>query len=244
MINQYIFNKLSTKIIFYCINVLLFLLSPITYASAYQSHSSIYKTAKTYISGKVLTQNSNQATVTVGKLDSRLKLKKCSKRLQAFLPKGSRQIGKTTVGVKCKGRKPWSLHVPVTISVFGDVLIAKRQLKKGSVLLQSDLRMERYDLAELPHGYVENILSGAGMKLKRRVMAGTVITPSMLKKPRIVSRGQKVTIIAKMGSMQVRMEGKALAHGAAGERIRVMNINSRKKVEGVITPKGEVRVEI
>jgi flagella basal body P-ring formation protein FlgA len=231
------------KIMPYCLGVFLFLLSPITYA-AYQSHSSIYKTAKTYVSAKVSMQHSNQITVTVGKLDSRLKLKKCSKQLQAFLPKGSRQIGKTTVGVKCKGAKPWSLHVPVTISVFGDVLVAKRQLKKGSVLLYSDLKLKKYDLSELPHGYVENIASGTGMKLKRRVMAGAVITPSMLKKPRIISRGQKVTIVAKIGNMHVHMEGKALAHGAVGERIRVMNIKSRKKLEGVITPKGEVKVDI
>jgi len=243
MINQRFFNQCSMKMMSYCFSIFLFLLSPITYA-AYQSHNSIYKIAKTYVSEKVSTQHGNQTTVTVGKLDSRLKLKKCSKRLQAFLPKGSRKVGKTTVGVKCKGSKPWSLHVPVTISVFGDVLVAKRQLKKGSVLTHSDFKVKKYNLSELPHGYIEHITSGAGMKLKRRVMAGAVITPSMLKKPRIVSRGQKVTIVAKIGNMHVRMEGKALAHGAAGERIRVMNIKSRKKLEGVITSKGEVKVDI
>ena len=228
----------------HCLSVFLFLLAPASQAVTYQSHSSIYKTAKTYVSTKVVSENSNQTTVVVGKLDSRLKLKKCSKRLQAFLPKGSRNIGKTTVGVKCKGNKPWSLHIPVTISAFGNVLVASRQIQKGSILSRADLKMKKYDLASLPHGYIENISSSIGMKLKRRVMAGTVLTPSMVKKPRIVSRGQKITILAQSGRMQVRMEGKALAHGAAGERIQVMNLKSRRKLEGIITQKGEVKIDI
>ena len=244
MSKQYCYQQSFIKKAFHFLCVFLFLFSTVIHASAYQSHSSIYKTAKIFISANVLSQHKSQVTVTVGKLDSRLKLKKCSKRLQAFLPKGSRKAGKTTVGVKCKGKKPWSLHIPVTISVFGDVLVAKRQLQKGSVLSRSDLEMKKYDLASLPHGYIENIAGSLGMKIKRRVVAGTVVTPSMLKKPRIITRGQKITILAQTGLMQVRMEGKALAHGAAGERIQVMNLKSRKKLEGVITPKGEVKIDI
>ena len=224
--------------------VVLLLFSSVSHAAVFQSHTNIYKVAEQFLSANVLSKKKNQATVTVGKLDSRLKLKKCSKRLQAFLPKGSRKIGKTTVGVKCKGAKPWSLHIPVTISIFGDVLVAKRQLHKGDVLSASDLKLEKHDLANLPHGYIEEISISTGMKVKRRVTPGTVITPSMLKKPRIISRGQKITILAHLGRMQVRMEGKALAHGAAGERIQVMNLKSNKKLEGVITDKGEVKVDI
>ena len=231
------------KYIHYC-GVLLFLFSSFSHAAVFQSHTSIYKTAERFISSKVLSKQNNEATVTVGKLDSRLKLKKCSKKLLAFLPKGSRSIGKTTVGVKCQGTKPWSLHVPVTISVFGDVLVAKKQLHKGDVLSANDLKIMKRDLATLPHGYIEEIAVGTGMKVKRRITAGTVITPSMLKKPRIISRGQKVTILADLGRMQVRMEGKALAHGSAGERIQVMNLKSNKKLEGVVTANGEVKVDI
>ncbi len=241
MFSLYI-NHLNKYSLFY--GVLLILFSSVSHAATYQSHTSIYKTAETFLSTHVLSKHNNQATVTVGKLDSRLKLKKCNKRLQAFLRKGSRRIGKATVGIKCTGTKPWSLHIPVTISVFGDVLVAKTQLHKGDILSASDLKIEKHDLANLPYGYIEEIASSAGLKIKKRIDAGTVLTPSMLKKPRIISRGQKVTILARLGRMQVRMEGKALAHGAAGERIQVMNLKSRKKLEGVITVNGEVKVDI
>ncbi|HEB56571.1 MAG TPA: flagellar basal body P-ring formation protein FlgA [Gammaproteobacteria bacterium] len=220
------------------------LYTPAVFGGAYQSHESIYQAARSYARSHVVPKHAQKPEIKISKLDSRLKLKKCSNRLKAFLPKGGRKIGKTTIGIKCTGSNPWSLHVPLTISVYGKVLVASRQLQKNSVLKKTDIKLARYNLAELPFGYFESLDKGVGMKLKRRVTEGTVLTPAMLKKPRIVKRGQKVSIMAQSGSMVVRMQGKALDNGAAGDRIKVMNVKSRKKLEGVVTLSGEVKVDI
>ena len=228
-----------------CYSLLCVLLyTPVVAAASYQDHKSIYKAARIFLRDHVALQHGQRPQIKVGKLDSRLKLKKCSTKLRAFMPRGSREIGKTTVGVKCTGKKAWSLHVPVTISVYGKVLVASHQLQKGSVLTAADLKLAKNNLANLTYGYYENPKNGIGMKLKRRVSAGTVLTPAMLKKPRIITRGQKVTIMAQSGSMLVRMKGKALDNGAIGDRIKVINIKSRKKLEGIITLAGEVKVDI
>lgn len=225
-----------------CLCALLY--TPAVSAASYQSHKSIYQTAKVFVRNHVAEKHGQRPEIKIGKLDSRLKLKKCSKKLQAFLPRGSRAMGKSTVGIKCTGKKPWSIHVPLTISLYGKVLVSSHQLQKGSVLTAADLKLARFNLANLSFGYYEDLKSGIGMKLKRRVSAGAVLTPAMLKKPQKIARGQKVTIMAQSGNMLVRMKGKALSSGAIGDRIKVINIKSRKKLEGVITLNGEVKVDI
>lgn len=224
----------------------LFILSSITSvrAETYQSHSSIYWAAKDFLKKQIKIQHGEEAEIKTSKLDSRLKLKKCSKYLQAYMPKGSRTTGRTTVGVKCTGKQNWSLNVPVTVSIFKNVLAASRQLQKDTMLTRNDMKSVKQDIADLPYGYYENMDRVIGMKLKRRVQSGDVITPSVVKKPRIVSRGQKITILAQSQGIVVRMMGEALEHGAAGERIRVVNLKSRKKLEGIVTTSGEVKVEI
>ena len=239
MIRRY---QLKIVISFICLYV--FTSAPVVMAETFQSHKSIYWAAISFIQKHVASTHDKKPEIKTGKLDSRLKLKKCNKRLQAFLPKGSREIGKTTVGVKCTGPKPWSLHVPVTISIYKNVLVSARQVQKNAVLTASDIKLVKYDLANLSYGYFEEIKDGIGMKLKRRVLAGAVLTPAMLKKPQIISRGQKVTMMVQSGSMVVRMTGKALGSGAVGERIKIMNVKSRQKLEGIITTTGEVEVEI
>ncbi len=235
--------KLINRCCCLCLSSLLVFYVPAVEA-AHQTHDSIYKTAKSFAATHVSSNYDHAAKIDVGKLDSRLKLNKCNKPLQGFLSNGSSKLGKITIGVKCSGTKPWKLYVPVTISVFKDVLVTKKALHKGDLLTESDLKLEKHDLAKLPHGYFDIKQKAAGMKVKRRVKQGAVLTPAMLKRPRMISRGQKVSIMAMSGRMQVRVDGKALANGSVGDRIRVMNIKSKQKLEGVITASGEVKVDI
>ncbi len=213
-------------------------------AAQYQSHASIYSLAKTFMQQNAAERYLSNAQITPGKLDSRLKLKACEKPLQAYLPNGSRGVGKTTVGIKCTGTRPWSINLPVKVSVYQNVLVATKQLNRGATIKAGDIKLASRDLADLPYGYVDDYSATLGMKLKRRISSGFVITPAILKKPQLISRGQRVTILADTGKMQVRMSGKALGPGAAGDRITVVNISSKQKLEGVITDNGEVKVDI
>lgn len=213
-------------------------------AAPHQSHASIHAIAKQFMRQHVAASYQQTAKISTGKLDSRLKLHKCSKPLQAFLPRGSRDVGKTTVGVRCVDSKPWSLHLPVTVSIYKNVLISTQQLTRGDIITNADVKLASRDLALLPYGYIGSLQGAVGMKLKRRVLPGTALTPAMVEKPRIISRGQKVTIVAQSGRMQVRMAGKALAHGAVGDRIDVQNTRSKQKFEGIVTAAGEIEVEI
>ncbi len=222
----------------------LMLHTPVLNAATHQSHNSIYQAAKEFITKHATSKHGKRPEIKMGSLDSRLKLRQCEKRLTAFLPRGGRDIGKTTVGVKCSDSKPWSLNVPVSISIYKQVLVAARQIQKGTIISENDIKLARYDLASLSHGHFEALNQGVGMKLKRRMSSGTVLTPGMLKKPQVISRGQSITILAQSGNMQVRMMGKALASGAIGERISVINTKSKKKLEGIVTGSGEVKVDI
>lgn len=213
-------------------------------AATFQSHKSIYKVAQKYISTHVAAQEGQRPDIKTGKLDSRLKLNQCDKSLRAFLPKGSKALGRTTVGVKCTGSKPWSLHVPVTISIYKNVLVAARTLQKGDILTKADIKLAKHDLASLAYGYFETINSGIGLKIKKRASAGDVLTPAMLKKPKVVKRGQKITILAESGSMEVRMMGEAMNNGAVGDRIKVMNLKTRQKFDAVIISSALVKVDI
>ena len=160
------------------------------------------------------------------------------------MPEGSRELGKLTVGVSCEDEKPWSLYVPVTISIYKQVVVAARTLMRGTRITENDVRLARYDLADLNRGYFEDTSVNLGMELKRRLSAGDPLTPAMVERPRIIERGQLVNIMAVAGGMVVRTSGKALESGAVGERIGVLNVSSEQKLEGVVTENGEIRVDI
>ena len=215
-----------------------------TLANNYQSHSSIHEAARAYMLSYVETKYEQTPEIVSGRLDSRLKLRLCSQPLDAYLPDGSRGIGKITLGVKCADLKPWSLHVPIKVSLFKEVLVAIEPLPRGKLLESSDLKLSKVDLSKLPYGFITDLKDSVGMKLKRSIATGVALTPKMVEKPNLILRGQRITILAKSGGIAVRTNGKALANGAAGERIGVINIKSKQKMEGIVTRAGEVRVTI
>ena len=214
------------------------------FAAGYQTHDSIYAAVRQFMAEHTRAVYNQPAEIEPGKMDSRLTLSQCSKPLEVSLPKGGRDLGRITVSVKCTDARPWSLQVPTTVTMYKDIIVAASSLPRGTILSADDFSRVKHDVSSLPNGYIADEQSGVGMELRRHLSAGTPLTTSMIRKPEIIRRGQQVVIIAVAGNLEVRMSGKALAHGGVGDRIRVLNLSSKQKVEGTILPSGDIRVDL
>ena len=153
-------------------------------------------------------------------------------------------MGNFSLGIRCEGRKNWTVYVPVKVGIMGNVLVASRALPRGHVIKASDLQLETRDLATLHGGYITETRSAIGQSLRRPLIIGAVITPNTIKPARVIRRGEKVTILAERKGLEVRMSGVALADGAPGDLLKVRNVLSKKVIQGIITKHGEVKVRI
>jgi flagella basal body P-ring formation protein FlgA len=182
--------------------------------------------------------------VSPGRLDSRLRLRRCEEGLEAFLGPGNRLAGSSTVGVRCQGPVNWVVYLPVQIEVSGEVVVLARALPRGSVLQPEYLKLQRQDVGNLSAGYLSDIDAVSDMVLRRAKTAGTVLTPRMVEAPRLVRRGQRVLLQVEGESVAVRMEGEALSDGSHGETVRVRNLSSERVIDGVVVSQGVVGVSM
>lgn len=182
--------------------------------------------------------------VDIGQLDPRLRLSSCATPLQVSFPRGSRLSGNTTVGVRCRKPKPWTVYVPLRISLFKKVVVTTRPVSRGLPLKRDDLMLQNRDLANLTRDYLTDPKLAVGMVARRPLSMGSVLSPDMLQAPRLIRRGEQITIIAKSAGLEVRMAGEALADGARGEIIRVRNLLTKKVIQAVVTETGIVKVRM
>jgi len=239
----------ESRIVHYFIGLVIFAWQPLNALAAgtatqWQSHAAIRGTAQSFMDAFVSSQHQGRSTVKLGQLDSRLRLKACNSPLDAFMPPGGRVIGNTTVGVRCPDDGGWNIYVSARVDVFGPVLIARQPLARGTAVQDSDLKLVERNLANLPYGYYSDSQPIAGMLAKRTIAATTVITPQMLQAPRLVKRGQRVTVIAESGVLRIRSMGKALADGKSGDTIRVRAEGSQRVVDGVVVSQGVIKVAL
>ena len=153
-------------------------------------------------------------------------------------------MGNTTVSVACTDQDSWNIYISARIDVFGPVLISRHPLTRGTPLQDSDFERVERNLADLPYGYYTDSEALLGMLAKRTIAAATVMTPQMLQAPKLIRRGERVTLVAETRTLKIRTIGKALSDGKAGELVRIQSEGSNKVINGVVVSQGVVKVTL
>ncbi len=219
----------------------LLLVPAIGVSAPIQSADSIRSTVTEFV-GQQTNHYGSRVRVKVGRIGPRLRLPRCSEPLGAFQPPGSRILGNTTIGVRCNGESPWTIYVPAYVQVIQPVAMSTRPLARGEVITDSDIKMVERDLAALKMGYIIDRKQPVGKVLKRSIGSDTIITPRLIELPRLVRRGEQVTIVAESLGIEIRATGEALADGARGDLIKVRNTTSKKVIEAIVSGPGMVKV--
>ncbi len=204
-----------------------------------QDRMEIQQTAEDFVFNEL---GGEDIEVSVRRIDSRLRLQRCEQPLAAFWSPGARKRGATSVGVACEGDKPWKLYVRVNIKLMREVAVADRPLIRGDILQESDIRLEKRDVSRLSGGYLEDVSSLIGYEVRQSVSTNAVLRSRMFAAPKLIHRGDKVTIMAAIGGLEVRISGEALSDGGKGKMIRVRNLSSKRIVQGEVVSKGLVRI--
>ncbi len=124
------------------------------------------------------------------------------------------------------------------VSASAGTVKANIDMQRGSIVQPGDISVEAVadaDLIAVMDKYV-------GKEVKRSINAGTKLNPSYVGKPVIVERNSRVTMIYKAGRMEITAWGRALGEGGVDDIISVMNLDSRKRVQGRVLESGDVEV--
>lgn len=115
-----------------------------------------------------------------------------------------------------------------------EVPVPGRPVDEGAVLERSDL-----DLAWVPERRLrpDTVLAMAGLvgqEADRRLMPGRPVRAGDVQAPRLVRRGDVVTIVYAQAGLELRARGRALEDGAMGDSIRLQNVDSRREIRATV----------
>ena len=211
--------------------------------SAMQSPDALVQAARGAALAAAREAGVNNSTARVARPDPRLRLADCPLPLDARLNGQPRLPGRAVARVSCPVPSGWAVHLPVQVRASGEVLVAARPLPRGHRLQATDLHRQTTELGTLAGQYLLDNTAAVGQALRRSVGAGERLTPTMLRAPLLVRRGEPVTVQVQSPGFTIRSSGKAMASGAEGERIAVENPATRRVVHGTVTGEGRVTVE-
>jgi flagella basal body P-ring formation protein FlgA len=120
--------------------------------------------------------------------------------------------------------------------------VLTQSIPRGELISQGDVAIEQVEISSDFERIIVDQIDIVGKQAKRALRAGEPLRFTQLMHPILIERGQAVTLVSGIAGIEVRMQGKALASGAAGDRILVANERSGRRLEGVVGGDGTVKI--
>lgn len=135
-------------------------------------------------------------------------------------------------------------QMPVTARIWRDVWVARRPLRRGEWLVETDRALERRDVLALPAPWPVTGTDDSRWELAENLPAGAPLLMRHLRPRTLVRRGQLVEAVVRHGPLAVSLKVEALEDGAAGQVIRVRNLQSRREFRGTVENETTIRVAL
>jgi flagella basal body P-ring formation protein FlgA len=131
----------------------------------------------------------------------------------------------------------------VKIKIFKEVVVTKKPLGRYRTITQDDVYMQKMDITNLPNDIITNYKDVLGKRVRRNIWAKVVLRSEYIEFPPLVKRGDTVLIVAETEKMKITALGEVRKSGRRGERVKVINLNSNKRIFARIIDENTVKVD-
>lgn len=119
-----------------------------------------------------------------------------------------------------------------------DTVIAARTIRAQTLIGPLDVKLTEGDV----DGAYTDLDAVIGTEARVALYAGRPVRSGEVGAPAVVERNQLVTLLYRAGGLIIVAEGRALGRAGTGERLKVMNLESRQTISGQVQSDGSVTV--
>ncbi|WP_447983477.1 flagellar basal body P-ring formation chaperone FlgA [Nitrospira sp. Nam74] len=147
------------------------------------------------------------------------------------------------VALSTNGKVIHTARASADIIALVDVAVATRLIKIDQTIEVDDVAIARTPMTTAPQQYAMNLDEVIGKRAVRPIAPHVPIHVSTLAQPYLVRKGDRVTIEAKRGGLQIQTIGIMKVVGKVGQTVTVTNQDSGKDLRAKVIGPGLVRVD-
>ncbi len=117
-----------------------------------------------------------------------------------------------------------------------------RRVNPGELIEERDLVWIKVRSDQVAPNALTDANQVLGQSPRRQVQPNRMLTAGEIESPIMVKRNSIVTVVFRHPGMELTGQGKATANATLGETVRVINPNSNKQFDAVVTGRGSVAV--
>ncbi len=155
-------------------------------------------------------------------METELRAEMTARKLAGLVP--------VSVEVWSEGKRRARMLLSYRVHARAAVAEAAHTLGPGMIITEADLGESERDLSLVPQDVLQSREALLGLRVTRRINAGAMVRKSAVALPIMVKRGEPVTLVARVGTVEARALAQAKANGVKGEVVTVVNVVSKRHV--------------
>ena len=141
------------------------------------------------------------------------------------------------------GKLEKRLPISVKVKVFTNVVATRNFLSRGQIIQASDLELRTAELSKINGNPIKDIRFAIGKRAIKQIFPKNILSENDIEIPPILKRGDTVNIVAMSSGLIATARGVVREAGRKGEKIKVVNIDSKKTLFAVVVDQHTVKIE-
>jgi flagella basal body P-ring formation protein FlgA len=162
-----------------------------------------------------------------------------------MIPERAQRGGITSGIIRClvNGQEVKRHQVSARVNLYIDVVSTKHFLKKHQVIQMKDVQWVNRIFSLLPQDAIIDLQEVLGKRATLSINAYEVLRVGMVEIPPLVKKGDRVTLQIENVQFKISTTGEAKEDGRKGDRIRLINLSSKKEVYGRILDSNTIQID-
>jgi len=144
---------------------------------------------------------------------------------------------------RTNGREVGKTRVNGRVDIYTDVIAAAHYLGKHHEVQTKDVQWVSRSLSLLSHDFLSEMKEVLGKRVTIAINRGEVLRAGIVEEPPLLRRGDRVMLLAESRQVKITTVGEAREEGRRGDRIKLINLATRKEVSGRVLDEHTVRVD-
>ncbi|MEQ1604158.1 MAG: flagellar basal body P-ring formation chaperone FlgA [Pyrinomonadaceae bacterium] len=148
------------------------------------------------------------------------------------------------VEIRIDGKIVRTFSATAEIAVYSEVLVAATDLAINKKLMLADVKLQKVRLEKPLTSYLRDPAVLRGVQMTKPLETGKPLAADSFAAAIVIKLGDTVRIEAYSGRIKIVATGEASANGRIGDRISVVNKQSKTVLQAIVVDEGVVRVKL
>ena len=141
------------------------------------------------------------------------------------------------------GQELKKIRINARVDIYANVLVARQYLPRYHEIQKDDILIENRNIALLPQDVLTEEKEIWGKRTTLSVNGREILRGTMVEVPPVVKKGDRVILLVENEQFRITTRGEVQENGRKGDRVKLINLSSKKEVTGRVIDANTIQID-